>query len=119
MAQSISEIQAVMEERGIPAPENEQAFLALYDYLMQTDDVPPAIDPDTARGLGINVQEDPAGGFRIDPTTPGYTEMPNGTVVGPPGGPSSANGEVFAGIPNSVSPEAVDITYDTLTVFPG
>ena len=83
MAESISEIQAIIEERGIPVPETEEGFLALYDYLMQTDEVPPPLDPDTARGLGINVEADPAGGVRIDPNTPGYREMPNGTVMGP------------------------------------
>jgi hypothetical protein len=81
MAESISEIQAIMTQRGIPVPENREEFLALYDYLMQTDEVPPAVDPAAAAAMGIDARRDPNGGFRIDPNTPGYTEMPNGAVV--------------------------------------
>lgn len=37
MAQSISDIEAEMQERGIPIPEDRDEFLAMYDYLMQTE----------------------------------------------------------------------------------
>lgn len=70
MAESISDIQDVMTQRGIPVPENREAFLALYDYLIQTDEVPPAIDPAAAAAMGIDARRDPNGGFRINPDTP-------------------------------------------------
>lgn len=77
----------------------------------------PAVDPEDVAELGVETETDPDGGIRIDPNTPGYRELPDGTVMGPPGAPYSSGGNVYAGRPNEISPDAGHITYDSLTAF--
>lgn len=117
MAQSLSEIQAQIEERGLEVPEDEDEFLAMYDYLMQTDDVDGPLSEEDTAALWIQTEVWPDGNVRIDPNTPGYTEMPNGTVMWPPGAPYSTNGNIYAGRPSEIAPGSEDVTYDSLTAF--
>lgn len=119
MAQSLLDIRAEMEAQWIPIPEDRDEFLAMYDYLMQTGEVEWPLTQEEMEALGIRTEVLPNGEVRIDPRTPGYTEMPNGTVMWPPGAPYSSGWQVYTGRPSEISPDAWNITYDTLTEFQG
>lgn len=53
----------------------------MYDYLMQTGELDAPLTQAEMEALGIRTEVLPNGEVRIDPRTPGYTEMPNGTVM--------------------------------------
>ncbi|MCH8518185.1 hypothetical protein LAT59_00265 [Candidatus Gracilibacteria bacterium] len=116
----IDEISRIAESEGRDMSTlRTSEFLEIYNSLDQNDSVAATqtIDPAAAAAMGIDVRRDSNGGFAINPESSGYRQAPGGTVVGPAGSPSSTGGQVYQGRPNEISPDAGNITYDTLTEF--
>lgn len=93
-------------------------FLEIYNSLDQNDSEAAiqTIDSAAAAAQGIVTDEIPWG-FQINPESPWYRQVPGGTVVWPAGSPSSTWGQVYQWRPNEISPDAGNITYDSLTEF--
>jgi len=94
-------------------------FLEIYNALDLNDSeaATQTIDPAAAVAQGIDVRRDPSWGFQINPQSPWYTQAPGGTVVWPAWSPSSTWGQVYQWRPSEISPDAGNITYDSLTEF--
>lgn len=114
------EAQRLTESEGIDLSEmSASEFIEFYETINQNDSeaATQTIDPAAAAAMWIDTRRDPAGGFQINPESPWYRQAPGGTVVGPAWSPASTWGQVYQWRPSEISPDAGNITYDTLTGF--